>query len=198
MDHLSQSRWPRGLKCKSAAAVLLGLRVFPHVAWILSLVNVVTCQKEIFAAGRLLVHRIPTDCVCLGVCVRVSLRVVTRKNNPLHIQCVWVEKVGLGRNISAYTSFCSLLFFMNQDGLKLNGIHQVLACADDVNILGGSIHTVKENAEDLVVATKEIGLEVNADKTKYMVMSRKQTAGLSYTMKVDNSSIERVEELKYL
>ena len=53
-------------------------------------------------------------------------------------------------------------------------MHQLLACADDVNILvlGGSAHTVKENAENLLVATKEIGLEVNADKTKYMVMSR--------------------------
>ena len=66
------------------------------------------------------------------------------------------------------------------------------------NILGGSIHTVKENAEALVVATKEIGLQVNADKTKYIVMSREQTAGLSHTMKVDNSSIERVDEFKYL
>jgi hypothetical protein len=48
--------------------------------------------------------------------------------------------------------------------LKLNGIHQLLVYADDVNILGGSVHTVKKNAEALVVATKEIGLEVNADK----------------------------------
>ena len=87
---------------------------------------------------------------------------------------------------------------INQDGLKLNGTHQLLAYADDVNILGGSIYTVKENAEALVVATKEIGLEVNADKTKHMVMSREQTAGLSHTMKVDNSSIERVEQFKYL
>ena len=55
---------------------------------------------------------------------------------------------------------------VNQDGLKLNGIHQLLAFADDVNILGGSVHTVTKNAEALVVATKEIGLEVNADKTK--------------------------------
>ena len=55
--------------------------------------------------------------------------------------------------------------------MKLNGTHQLLAYADDDNILGGSIHTVKEIAESLVVATKEIGLEVNADKTKYMVMS---------------------------
>ena len=82
--------------------------------------------------------------------------------------------------------------------MKLNCTHQLLAYADDVNTLGGSIHTVKENAEALVVATKEIGLEVNADKTKYMVMSREQTAGLSHTMKGDNSSIERVEEFKYL
>ena len=41
---------------------------------------------------------------------------------------------------------------------------------------------MKENAEALVVAAKEIGLEVNADKTKYMVMSGEQTAGLSHTM----------------
>ena len=43
---------------------------------------------------------------------------------------------------------------------------------DDVNVLGGSIHTLKENAEASVAATREIGLEVSADKTKYMVMSR--------------------------
>jgi len=58
--------------------------------------------------------------------------------------------------------------------------------------------TVKENAEALVVATKESGLEINADKTKYMIMSRDQNAGRSYIMKIDSSSIERVEELKYL
>jgi hypothetical protein len=59
---------------------------------------------------------------------------------------------------------------INQDGLKLNGMHQVLVYVDNV-ILGGSIHAIKENAEALVVASKEIGLEVNADKTKYMIMS---------------------------
>jgi len=60
--------------------------------------------------------------------------------------------------------------------------------------LGGSVHTVKENAEDLVVATEEIGLEVNADKTKYMVMSRDRNAGRGHSVKIDNSYIERVEE----
>ena len=81
---------------------------------------------------------------------------------------------------------------VNQDGLKLNGTHQLLAYADDVNILGGSIHTIKKNAEALVAATKETGLEVNADKTKYMIMFRDQKAGRSHSMKTDNSSIERV------
>ena len=66
---------------------------------------------------------------------------------------------------------------VNQDSLKLNGTHQLLACAFDVNILGGSIHTLKENAEALVAATRETGLELSADKTKYMVMSRDQNAG---------------------
>jgi len=48
-------------------------------------------------------------------------------------------------------------------------IHQLLLCADDVNILGGSEHTIKENAEALVVASKETGLKVNADKKKIYV-----------------------------
>jgi len=87
---------------------------------------------------------------------------------------------------------------VNQECLKLNGTHQLLAYADDVNILGGNVHTVKENAEALVVATKEIGLEVKVDKTKYMIMSRDQNTERSHCMKTDNSSIERVEEFKYL
>ncbi len=58
--------------------------------------------------------------------------------------------------------------------------------------------STKENTGALVFVIKEIGLKVNADQTKYMVMSREQTAGLSHTMKVDNSSIESVEEFKYL
>jgi hypothetical protein len=71
---------------------------------------------------------------------------------------------------------------VNQDGFKLNGTHQLLVYADDVNILGGSVHTVKENTEALVVASKEIELEVNADKNKYMVMSLDQNAGRSHNM----------------
>jgi hypothetical protein len=64
--------------------------------------------------------------------------------------------------------------------------------------LGGSLHTIKENAEILAVASKGIGLELNSEKTKYMVMSRDQNAGRSHSMKIDNNSFERVKDLKYL
>jgi hypothetical protein len=57
--------------------------------------------------------------------------------------------------------------------------------------------TVKENAEALIVASKEILLEVNADKTKYIVMSRDQNAGQSRILETDNS-FELVEEFRYL
>jgi hypothetical protein len=72
---------------------------------------------------------------------------------------------------------------VEQDGLELNGTHQLLGYADDVNILGGCVQTVKENSEALVVASKENGLEVNADK---MVMSRDQNAGQSHSITINN------------
>jgi hypothetical protein len=84
------------------------------------------------------------------------------------------------------------------NGLKLNGTDQLWFYADGVNILGRSLHTVKENTDVLVVASKEIGLEVNGDKTKYMVMSRDQNVGPSYSMEIDSSYFGKVEEFKYL
>jgi len=76
--------------------------------------------------------------------------------------------------------------------------HQLLAYADDVNILGGSIHTLKENSEASVAATREIRLEVSADETKHMVMFRDQNAGRIHSVRIDNSTFESVEEFKYL
>jgi len=64
-------------------------------------------------------------------------------------------------------------------------------------MLGGRVHTIMENAEALVVASKEIGLEVNAGKTMCMVTYRDQIAGQSHNIKINNSSFARVEEFKY-
>jgi hypothetical protein len=64
-----------------------------------------------------------------------------------------------------------------QDGLKVNGLHQLLVYVDGVYILGGSVSAIEKNKEALVIDSKGTGLEVNAVKTKYMVMSRDQNAG---------------------
>ena len=64
--------------------------------------------------------------------------------------------------------------------------------------MGGRVHTIKENAEALEVASKEIGLEVNADKTKYTLISPDQNAEGSHSVKRDNSFFEMAEEFRYL
>jgi hypothetical protein len=89
--------------------------------------------------------------------------------------------------------------YINQDGLKLNGTHYTLFYSDDINnILVGSAHTIKKNAESLVVASKEFGLDVNADISKYVVVSRHDDVGRSHNVKIDVKSFERVEQFKYL
>jgi hypothetical protein len=84
-----------------------------------------------------------------------------------------------------------------QEGLKLNGTHQLLAYADDINILGENIHTKQKNTEAVLDAGKEVGLELNSEKTKYMLMSRKK-AGQKHVIKIANRSFEGVIKFKYL
>ena len=84
-----------------------------------------------------------------------------------------------------------------QDGLKLNSTHQFMVYAEDVNLADGRIHTMKKNTKALVVDSKEIALEVNDDKTKYMAMDRDQNTVRSHNTKTDNSSFERAEQFRY-
>jgi hypothetical protein len=65
----------------------------------------------------------------------------------------------------------------NQVGLKLNGTHQLLAYADDVNLLGDNIDTTKKNTETLNDASKEVDLEINTERNKYMLLFCPQNVG---------------------
>jgi len=86
--------------------------------------------------------------------------------------------------------------FPIRNGLKQGDVLLPMAYADDVNILAESMHTLRENAESLVAATRKIGLEVSADETKYMVMSRDQNEGRIQSVRIDKSTFERVENFK--
>jgi hypothetical protein len=80
----------------------------------------------------------------------------------------------------------------NQVGFKLNGTHQLLAYADDVNLLGDNIDTIKKNMETLIDASKEV------DRTKYMLLSRHQNVGQNQDIKIANRLFENVSQCKYL
>jgi hypothetical protein len=89
-------------------------------------------------------------------------------------------------------------FYENQVGLKLNGTHQLLAYADDVNLLGDNIDNIKKNTETLIDDSKEVDLEINVEKTKYMLLSRHQNVGQNRDIKIANRSFENVSQFKYL
>ena len=86
----------------------------------------------------------------------------------------------------------------NRIGLDMNGKYELLVNADDVNMLGENVQTVRENTEIFIKASKVIGLEVNSVKTKHMITSRQQNIVQNQNIVIQNLSFEKVEKCKYL
>jgi hypothetical protein len=86
----------------------------------------------------------------------------------------------------------------NQVGIELDGEHQLLVYADDVNLLGDNIGTITKNTETLIDTRNQVGLEVNTKKTKYMLLSHHQNAEENHDIMTANSSFENMAQFKYL
>jgi hypothetical protein len=86
----------------------------------------------------------------------------------------------------------------NNVGLKLNGTHQPLVNVDDVNLPGRNIDTTKKNTGTVVDASKDASLEVKAEKTNYILLSRHQDAEQNPDIIIGDTSFENVSQLRYL
>jgi hypothetical protein len=71
-------------------------------------------------------------------------------------------------------------------------------CADDVNLFGDYVNTIKEKTETITECSKNDGLEINAEKTKYMIMSLYPNSGRNQNIRKVNESFKNVTKFKYL
>ncbi|KAJ4445964.1 hypothetical protein ANN_12650 [Periplaneta americana] len=116
-----------------------------------------------------------------------------RTSQPVTMRCEVSSRVLLHRNEYAIGKVQD-----NREGLELNELHQLLVYADDVNVLGENPQMIRENTGILLEASKAIGLEVNPEKTKYMIMSRDKIIVRNGNIKIEDLPFEEVEKFKYL
>jgi hypothetical protein len=76
--------------------------------------------------------------------------------------------------------------------LELNGTHKLLVYADDINLLGYSLNSVKQNTRSLLEAVRNLSLEINAEKTNYMIISRLPNSRQDQNIRIANESFESV------
>jgi hypothetical protein len=86
----------------------------------------------------------------------------------------------------------------NQVGSELNGTHQLLVYADDVNLIEDNINIITENIETLLEARRDIGLEINTQTTKYIIMSHHSNSEQDQNIRIANELFEKVAKFKYL
>ncbi|KAJ4451727.1 hypothetical protein ANN_03197 [Periplaneta americana] len=96
-------------------------------------------------------------------------------NESNHLVLDNLEFTEMGHCRKPHAEYAIRKFQDNRQDLEFNGLHQLLVYADDVNMLRENPQTIRENTGILLEASKEIGLEVNPEKTKYMIIFRDQT-----------------------
>jgi hypothetical protein len=136
--------------------------------------------------------------MCLNE-TQIKLRVSKHLPESLPIQ----NCLNQGDALSSRFSNCALEYANrkvqeNQAGLKLNGTHQLLAYADDVNLLGDDIHTINRNTESLIDSSKQVGIEVHVNNSKYVLVSRDPNADQNQDIRIRKGSFENVSQFNYL
>jgi hypothetical protein len=90
---------------------------------------------------------------------------------------------------------CKIKYLTN---LCFSGTHQLLVYTDDMNLLDDIIDPIKKNTETIINASKEVGVEVNAEKTMYTLLSRHQNAGQNHNINRCKRYFENVAQFRYL